>query len=337
MTATSAVRIAVVIPYYNGSQFVERALASVYRQTLPAHEVIVVDDGSTPEERAFIANLASTGRFTLLHKSNGGQGSARNAGVKAATAEYICFLDQDDFYLDHHNAVLAEAIPQEGARFGWVYGEVQEADGEGHICRTAIVKAYSATPKTNIYNLLAHDMYILPSASLVSKTAFTAIGGFDEQFTGYEDDDLFLRMFRAGYTNTFVDNAVVVWCINTASTSFSLRMSTSRHRYFEKLRNSFKDNDVRGIHIMRDCLIPRFEPYFVEESRRAVLRNNNDIDAKLDILNSYRDVVLAHPSVAAQHKRRLSILAHLINQKSPRLLRLTSRLFRYKLKVRYQT
>ena len=337
MTAVPHLRIAVVIPYYNGSKFIERALASVYRQTLPAYEIIVVDDGSTTDERTFVTNLAADGKFTLLHKTNGGQGSARNAGVDLATAEYICFLDQDDFYLDHHNAALAAAIPVNANRFGWVYGEVQEADGEGNICRTAIVKAYSATPKTNIYNLLAHDMYILPSASLISKAAFVAIGGFDEQFTGYEDDDLFLRLFRAGYTNTFVDNAVVVWCINTESTSFSLRMSTSRHRYFEKLRNNFRDNDVRGIHIMRDCLVPRFDRSFVDEARRAILTNASDVETKIAIFESYKAVVLATASVSVAYKRRLTLIAHVFSTRSPRLIKVAGRLFHYKLKTKHQT
>ena len=326
-----------VIPYYNGAKFIERALASVYRQTLPAHEIIVVDDGSKADEAAFIAKLAAEGKFQLIRKDNGGQGSARNAGVAASNSDYICFLDQDDYYLDEHNATLAASIPNDGNRFGWNYAEVQEADGAGNICRVAIVKEYSATPKTNIYNLLAHDMYILPSASLISKRAFRAVGGFDEQFTGYEDDDLFMRLFRAGYSNHFIDTPVTVWCINQESTSFSLKMSTSRLRYFQKLAAEFQDNDIRGIRVLRDCLVPRFEYSFVEEARRAVLHTSNDLDAKLKILNTYKELVVANPSVSAIHKHRLTLITGLLNAKSPRLVRAAGRLFKYKLKTRYQT
>ncbi len=73
--------------------------------------------------------------------------------------------------------------------------------------------------------MLREDAYILPSASLIRRAAYEAVGGFDEQFTGYEDDDLFLRLFRAGYTNYYLDKPVTVWCRHSGSTSWTLKMS----------------------------------------------------------------------------------------------------------------
>ena len=315
--------IAVVIPYYNGAKFIERSLASVFRQTLPAHEVIVVDDGSKPEEAAFLDQLATKVNFQLIRKSNGGQGSARNVGVKAATSDYICFLDQDDFFLDDHNEKLALAIPQGDSKFGWSYGEVTEADGHGNISRHTSIKVRSATPhpKTSVYELIAADMFILPSATLISKAAYTAVAGFDEQFCGYEDDDLFLRLFRAGFSQQFVDEPVTVWCINNESTSFSIRMSTSRLLYFRKLANDFDDG------VLRNYLIPRFEPFFIDEARQALLRAAPDVDAKLAILDQYKALVAGKANVPAAHKRRLEIVTRLLHTKSPRLVRAANRLF----------
>lgn len=315
--------IAVIIPYYNGSKFIERSLASVYRQTLPATEIIVVDDGSKPEEAEFVKKLSADGRFKLLRKENGGQGSARNMGVKAAAADYICFLDQDDFFLDDHNETLAVEIPTDDAKFGWNYAEVSEADGAGNICRHTSVKerSASANPKNNVYELLAGDMFVLPSATLISKTAYLAVGGFDEQFSGYEDDDLFLRLFRAGYSNYFIDTPVTVWCINNESTSFSIRMSNSRLLYFTKLAREFDDR------ILVNYLIPRFEPFFVGEARQALLRAAPDVDAKLAILDRYKTFVVGKDSLAPRHKRRLEIITKLLQTKSPRLVRAANRLF----------
>ena len=175
------------------------------------------------------------------------------------------FLDEDrvsghsrvaelrDFFLDDHNEKLALAIPPDDAKFGWSYGEVTEADGDGNISRHTSIKVRSATPhpKTSVYELIAADMFILPSATLISKAAYTAVAGFDEQFCGYEDDDLFLRLFRAGFSQQFVDEPVTVWCINNESTSFSIRMSTSRLLYFRKLANDFDDGlpNVKGFPI----------------------------------------------------------------------------------------
>lgn len=56
-------------------------------------------------------------------------------------------------------------------------------------------------------------MFILPSASLIVRKAFDRVGGFDERLCGCEDDDLFLRLFTAGYANVFIDEPLSQWRI----------------------------------------------------------------------------------------------------------------------------
>jgi GT2 family glycosyltransferase len=162
---------------------------------------------------------------------------------------------------------------------------------------------------------------VLPSATLISKKAYLAVGGFDEQFSGYEDDDLFLRLFRAGYSNYFIDTPVVVWCINTESTSFSIRMSNSRLLYFTKLAREFDDR------ILVNYLIPRCEPFFISEARQALLRSAPDVDAKLAIRDNYKAFVAGNAALPTRHKRRLEIIHQLLRTKSPRLVRAANRLF----------
>jgi GT2 family glycosyltransferase len=236
--------------------------------------VIVVNDGSRPEERAALDALAARYPFRILDKENGGQGSARNAGVAASTSEYICFLDQDDFYLPNHIETLVTSIPQDDRLFGYVYADLYEADGDGNVIRTGVVKDHAKHPKRSIFDLLRYDMFVLPSATLVSREAFEAVGGFDSQFMGYEDDDLFMRIFRKGYSNHFVDKAVTVWCIHTASTSFGIRMVRSRFKYFKKLLQMFPDEHQRGRYYLRDYLMPRFQLFFVNEAIEAIKKDD---------------------------------------------------------------
>jgi glycosyltransferase involved in cell wall biosynthesis len=229
--------IAVVIPYFNGSRFIERALASVAAQSLPATEVVVVNDGSTEAERAALVELQRCFAFKIVDRGNGGQGAARNTGVDHSTADHICFLDQDDFFLPDHNATLAAAIPRDDAQFGWVYADLNRADGSGNIEQERFIRDRATHPKRDLQDMLARDMFVLPSAALISRKAFQAVGGFDGQFSGYEDDDLFLRLHLAGFTNHFVDRPVTVWCIHNESTTYSMRMVRSRYRYYRKLDN----------------------------------------------------------------------------------------------------
>jgi glycosyltransferase involved in cell wall biosynthesis len=233
--SNNAIAIAVVIPYYNGSRFIERALASVAAQSLPAAEVVVVNDGSTDAERAALDELQARYTFRIVDRGNRGQGAARNTGVVNSTADYICFLDQDDFYLPDHNATLAAAVPRDDAQFGWVYADLNRADARGKIEQERFIRERATHPKRDLADMIARDMFVLPSAALISRKAFEAIGGFDGQFSGYEDDDLFLRLHLAGFTNYFIDQPVTVWCIHNESTTYSMRMVSSRYRYYRKL------------------------------------------------------------------------------------------------------
>lgn len=293
--------VAVVIPYYNGSHYIRRSIESVLSQSVRPAEFIIVNDGSREEEARFLHNLAGELDLQVVDKKNGGQGSARNAGVMATKSPYICFLDQDDFYLPEHIEVLRSAIPQEDRRFGWAYADLMEADGEGNIVRTAMVKEHSEHPKRNIMNLLGQDMFVLPSASIVSRIAFEAVDGFDPQFMGYEDDDLFLRIFRAGFSNIFVDRSVAVWCINPESTSYSIRMSRSRFRYFKKLCQFYPNDAHRARYVLRDVLIPRWRRVFIAEPFLAICRPDTPQgqrlsphkDELLSIAKEFRDIAIA--------------------------------------------
>jgi hypothetical protein len=114
-------------------------------------------------------------------------------------------------------------------------------------------------------------------------------------------------------------------------------MSVSRHRYFEKLRQQFPDNDIRGIRILRDCLIPRFELFFVNEARRAVLNADDTLETKLSILRDYVAAVNENVSVKATHKMRLRAILRLLETRNQHLVRASSRLFNYQLKQKHAT
>src|SRR4051794_11156145 len=107
----AAASIAVVIPVYNGERFVGEAIESVLAQSLPAAEVVVVDDGSSDRSAAVAEEFGPPVR--VLRKPHRGVSAARNAGVAESGAELIAFLDADDRMkpdrLERQAAALAEA------------------------------------------------------------------------------------------------------------------------------------------------------------------------------------------------------------------------------------
>ena len=91
--------VSVVIPVYNIAPHLRRCLDSVLGQTFQEIEVICVDDGSTDESPAILAEYASRdNRISVLTQANSGPGVARNTGLAKATGEYLIFLDSDDWF-----------------------------------------------------------------------------------------------------------------------------------------------------------------------------------------------------------------------------------------------
>ncbi|MGM9844541.1 MAG: glycosyltransferase family 2 protein [Muribaculaceae bacterium] len=101
-------RFSLVICVYNVARFIEKSLTDVLRQGF--HEIIIVDDGSTDGITPAICDrfAASDSRINVIHKPNGGLGSARNAGIEAATGDYITFYDVDDII--HDNAIATISL-----------------------------------------------------------------------------------------------------------------------------------------------------------------------------------------------------------------------------------
>lgn len=91
-----APRVSVIIPAYKAARTIGRALVSVLAQTHPAHEIIVIDDGSPDEVATVVAAYGAP--VILLQQPNGGAASARNRGIEHATGDFIAFLDADDYW-----------------------------------------------------------------------------------------------------------------------------------------------------------------------------------------------------------------------------------------------
>lgn len=89
--------ISIIVPVYNVEQYLDKCITSICNQTYVNLELILIDDGSTDSSLEICKNYASRDkRIIVLHKENGGQGSARNMGLDTCTGEYISFLDSDD-------------------------------------------------------------------------------------------------------------------------------------------------------------------------------------------------------------------------------------------------
>jgi glycosyltransferase involved in cell wall biosynthesis len=108
--------VSVVVPVYNVEGYVERCLKSIIGQTYTNLEIIVVDDGSKDSSGQICERIAATDkRMTVIHQENRGLSGARNRGLEAATGEYICFIDSDDYISDVFVELQLKCMEKSGA------------------------------------------------------------------------------------------------------------------------------------------------------------------------------------------------------------------------------
>ncbi|MET2825595.1 glycosyltransferase [Mesorhizobium shangrilense] len=254
--------ITAVMPVYNGERFLREAINSVLEQTLLPDEFIIVDDGSTDGSQAIVEELSR--RYPIIFivaQKNAGQSASRNLAIGRSKSNLIALIDQDDRWYPNHLEELVKPFEKhrEGLPLGWVYSDFDDIDENGLIvARSFIDRPALQNPKRDLLQFLAQGAVIQPSATLISRAAFEAVGGFDENLSGYEDEDLFLRIFRANYDNAYISHSLSQWRIYDTSSGASKRMETSQRYYFRKLISQFPDDRWRGHYYVRDIIAPRF-------------------------------------------------------------------------------
>jgi len=310
----SEFQISAVIPLYNGARHIVEAIHSVERQTLRPKELIVVDDGSTDNAGAIVSAFDSDIPITLLRKENGGQSSARNYGVRHSTGEFIALLDQDDIWYPHHLERLAGPfLEHRYPLLGWSYSNL-DFTANGRIVSVGYVTTVGVEhPKRSLLRCLGEDMHILPSASLISREAFDRAGGFDERLSGYEDDDLFLRLFCLGYGNVFLDEPLSQWRQHATNAGRSPRMAKSRMIYMQKLVRGFPDDPIVHHHYVRDVIAPRFVGLIIDQYRHAVAMGDAELGEAtvehVEVLRRYAPSAIPQLLDQARHHHGLAIQA----------------------------
>lgn len=194
-------KITVIIPCYNSARWVGGAVESVLRQTRPADEIIVVDDGSSDDPASALAQFGE--KVRLVRRSNGGLSAARNTGVQAAGGDKFLFLDADDKLFPDALEQLAETAACTGA--GVVYGYVLQRNESGaKLHSTAVAVGEPPAPAKAAF---WWTPIATAGCALIDRNWNDAVGGFDENFRQVEDAEYWLR---CGVSTPFAHTGGVV-------------------------------------------------------------------------------------------------------------------------------
>jgi glycosyltransferase involved in cell wall biosynthesis len=203
-------RISVIIPVYNRQALTERALHSVRNQDVQDMEIIVVDDCSQPPFQLPETLAIKNSIRVIRHGENRGAGPARNSGIQAAHADWLAFLDSDDYWPANTlqpRLQLAEQNfrinhdPMVAYAGGFVYDDARTGARDTRVPRP------SRDPRD-----FASGCWFCPGSTLLAhKAAFQLIGSFDPALRRLEDLDWFIRFALAGgRLEVWPDTAAIV-------------------------------------------------------------------------------------------------------------------------------
>lgn len=174
--------ISVIIPAYNGAEFLDSALQSIDAQEFADREIVLVDDGSVEE-------LRPPAQVRCIRQPHSGPSAARNRGVRESRGEFLAFLDIDDLWAPGHLSRLHAALTA-NSQAGIAQGRMRQLSGH-----------------------LISEPYRMPyiGSCVFRREAFDLSGGFDESMMLGEDHDLMYRCWEKDILKVHVEEVSLIY------------------------------------------------------------------------------------------------------------------------------
>ncbi len=208
--------VSIIIPVYNGEDYISLAIQSALRQTYKNIEIIVVDDGSIDKTSKICKSYGNLIRY--IRKENGGVSSALNVGIENMNGEYFNWLSHDDIYLPNKVEIEIDFL-KKNKLLGTntiVFSDHGVIDEKGN-CK-AIEKKFSSLLNTNpIYPLYRSDINGL--TLLIPKNAFDNVGLFDCNLKCVQDYQLWFDMYKYGYNFIHIPYILTFTRVHSKSTT----------------------------------------------------------------------------------------------------------------------
>lgn len=238
--------VSVIMPAYNGADFIKKAIDSVISQSFPDFELIIINDSSTDETEKIVKGYRDKRIIYLKNKTNQGVPGARNKGIKACRGKYIAYCDQDDiYYRDHLKKFLS--IFDTHPETGLVYANYLKCQAGSN----PII-----LPEKEIPRERKLKYFIGPPVNVMHKIeCIRRVGGFDESsvITRYscEDRDLWLRISEH-FNFYHIDQILSEVTIHGKNRSLDVDFHKSwRYMIFKRWRS--RNTFAKRVHFINNC------------------------------------------------------------------------------------
>jgi glycosyltransferase involved in cell wall biosynthesis len=255
------VQITAIVPTYNREGTIRRAVDSVFAQTYPAAEIIVVDDGSQDGTHDRLRPYLE--RIRYIYQPNGGVAAARNRGATDARSEWIAFLDSDDCWLPGHLETMAAAIRGTRGEAALYFSDMRRGSEETGItlwrqCGFTIETVFELRPNGTEWVFLPTQPMMF-QASVIRRDKYWECGGLPEDMRTREDTLMFYKLGLlypccavAGCGTVMMDDGTMRLTRVMDSTSTEFAVATVR--LFTELRSIGRSVDRSSRRIITDGL-----------------------------------------------------------------------------------
>jgi glycosyltransferase involved in cell wall biosynthesis len=247
------IKFSVIIPSFNNAGTLARAIESVLAQSYQAHEIIVIDDGSTDDTRVVVQPFGDMVRY--IHQANAGVSTTRNNGARYATGDWLTFLDADDIYMPDRlmaHAAWLERDPE----LDFLFADQEQRDDSDKLLHMAIAgsafgrELVARHPgltdiplsRDDFRDFIADGFAEIRTLSLPRKT-FLDLGGFPTDRRIGEDMYFFIRLCAASRKGGVVNRPLAVYYIypNSALRKDVVAAQTAYVETIESLEPELRD------------------------------------------------------------------------------------------------
>lgn len=271
--------VSVIIPAFNASRTIARAIRSVFDQTYRNWEIIVVDDGSPDDIATPIEQFGSAVR--LIRQSNCGAGSARNTGVQAGRGDLLAFLDADDYWHPEKLRHQVDALASNPSMSLCGTGHRRHPQDEITNTWPPDMKVAEPVLISDFATFFAHP-YIGTPGVMMRRDLFLRLGGFRTDITAAEDIDLWLR---AAYLGGVIYIPTPLFTVTLSNTSLTARYKDGTYRDnlriiddFCRIQRDFARSHIKVVRRVKARILANWgaEAYIrgeFESARRILLQS----------------------------------------------------------------
>ncbi|MHC5165167.1 MAG: glycosyltransferase family 2 protein, partial [Planctomycetota bacterium] len=243
-------KISVVIPAYNAEKHIARAIDSVLAQTRPADEIIVVDDGSTDATAEVVRSYGE--KVIFIQQENAGVSVARNAGIEAASGDWIAFLDADDEWLPEKLMLQTEHLAKH-PDLKWTFTNMSwDKEKRGAVKPTHPIHRLNTILADTEYFEDYLDAYTQGFFSstitlMIHRSVFDSVGVFEPGMKRAQDTDLWFRIAYRYPKIGYLPEPLAIYHLGTPNSSVKTNDSVDylidlvrRQEKFSKQHNRFE-------------------------------------------------------------------------------------------------